>query len=141
MELDILKKYINRYYILNHLLIMCKTMVMKMSLATMLLMLISMNSFSQNIGLKSNLLYWATTTPNIGLETSVGKKHTAQVFVGFNPWKQSGGNQSSLRHWLVSLLIMIVLNRHCLRLQVLMIIKVRIHQHGTSAVMVSFIRI
>ena len=72
---------------------MCKTMVMKMSLATMLLMLISMNGFSQNIGVKSNLLYWATTTPNIGLETSVGKKHTAQVFVGFNPWKQSGGDQ------------------------------------------------
>ena len=46
-------------------------------------------------------MYWATTTPNIGLETSVGKKHTAQVFVGFNPWKQSGGDQSSLRHWLV----------------------------------------
>ena len=80
---------------------MCKTMVMKMSLATMLLMLISMNGFSQNIGVKSNLLYWATTTPNVGLETSVGKKHTAQVFVGFNPWKQSGGDQSSLRHWLV----------------------------------------
>lgn len=80
---------------------MCKTMVMKMSLATMLLMLISMKSFSQNIGVKSNLLYWATTTPNIGLETAVGKKHTAQVFVGFNPWKQSGGDQSSLRHWLV----------------------------------------
>lgn len=80
---------------------MCKTMVMKMSLATMLLMLISMKSFSQNIGVKSNLMYWATTTPNIGLETSVGKKHTAQVFVGFNPWKQSGGDQSSLRHWLV----------------------------------------
>lgn len=80
---------------------MCKTMVMKMSLATMLLMLISMKSFSQNIGVKSNLMYWATTTPNIGLETAVGKKHTAQVFVGFNPWKQSGGDQSSLRHWLV----------------------------------------
>ena len=74
---------------------------MKTSLASMLLMLISMNSFSQNIGVKSNLLYWATTTPNIGLETAVGKKHTAQVFVGFNPWKQSGGDQSSLRHWLV----------------------------------------
>ena len=67
----------------------------------MLLMLISMDGFSQNIGVKSNLLYWATTTPNIGLETAVGKKHTAQVFVGFNPWKQSGGDQSSLRHWLV----------------------------------------
>ena len=85
IDLDILK---NQNYILKPFIIMCKTMVMKMSLAIMLLMLISMNGFSQNIGVKSNLLYWATTTPNIGLETAVGKKHTAQVFVGFNPWKQ-----------------------------------------------------
>ena len=51
--------------------------------------------------IKTNLLYWATTTPNIGTEIAVGKKHTAQIFFGLNPWKQSGGDQSSLRHWLV----------------------------------------
>ena len=57
--------------------------------------------FSQNIGVKTNALYWATTTPNLGVEFSVGKKHTFQFFGGLNPWKQSGGDQSSLRHWLV----------------------------------------
>ena len=56
---------------------------------------------AQQVGVKTNLLYWATTTPNIGTEFAVGKKHTAQVFFGLNPWKQSGGDQSSLRHWLV----------------------------------------
>lgn len=34
-------------------------------------------------------------------EASVGKKSTLQLFYGFNPWKQSGGDQSSLRHWLL----------------------------------------
>ena len=56
---------------------------------------------AQNVAVKTNALYWATTTPNIGVETSVGKKHTLQLFYGFNPWKQSGGKQRSLRHWLL----------------------------------------
>lgn len=56
---------------------------------------------AQQVGIKTNLLYWATTTPNIGTEFAVGKKHTAQVFFGLNPWKQSGGDQSSIRHWVV----------------------------------------
>lgn len=52
-------------------------------------------------GIKTNLLYWATTTPNLGVEVATGKKHTAQVFFGLNPWEQSGGDHSSLRHWMV----------------------------------------
>ena len=56
---------------------------------------------TRQFGIKTNLLYWATTTPNLGVEMAVGKKHTAQVFFGLNPWKQSGGDHSSLRHWMV----------------------------------------
>ena len=56
---------------------------------------------TKQVGLKTNMLYWATTTPNLGIETQVGKKHTAQVFFGLNPWKQSGGDRSRFRHWLV----------------------------------------
>lgn len=56
---------------------------------------------TQNVAVKTNALYWATTTPNIGVEASVGKKHTLQLFYGLNPWKQSGGKQRSLRHWLL----------------------------------------
>lgn len=56
---------------------------------------------TRQLGIKTNLLYWATTTPNLGLEMAVGKKHTAQFFFGLNPWKQSGGDHSSLRHWMV----------------------------------------
>lgn len=56
---------------------------------------------AQNVGIKTNALYWATSTPNLGVEFPMGKKHTAQVFAGLNPWKQSGGDQSSIRHWLI----------------------------------------
>ena len=58
---------------------------------------------AQNIAIKTNALYWATTTPNAGVEMSLGEKSTAQMFFGLNPWKQSGGDQSSLRHWMLML--------------------------------------
>ena len=54
---------------------------------------------AQNLAVKTNFLYWATTTPNIGAEVSIDKNHTAQMFFGLNPWKQSGGDHSTLRHW------------------------------------------
>lgn len=76
--------------------------MMKRILSTALIVLaFSTTAMSQNIALKTNALYWATTTPNIGIEASVGKKSTVQLFYGLNPWKQSGGDQSSLRHWVV----------------------------------------
>lgn len=54
---------------------------------------------AQNVAVKTNFLYWATTTPNIGAEVSIDRNHTAQMFFGLNPWKQSGGDHSTLRHW------------------------------------------
>ena len=56
---------------------------------------------AQEVALKTNMLYWATTTPNAGMEVGLGEKTTGQVFFGLNPWKQSGGDHSSLRHWVV----------------------------------------
>lgn len=56
----------------------------------------------RNVALKTNLLYWGTTTPNVGIEASVGKKHTVQLFYGLNPWnKFLGESNKSLKHWLV----------------------------------------
>ena len=72
--------------------------ISKLIIVANLMCLCSRSVHAQQIGFKSNTLYWATTTPNIGLEMEVGKKKTAQVFLGLNPWKQSGGDQSRLRH-------------------------------------------
>ncbi len=68
---------------------------------TLILLASQLTSLAQNVAIKTNTLYWATTTPNVGVEASVSKKSTVQLFYGLNPWKQSGGNQSSLRHWLL----------------------------------------
>lgn len=54
---------------------------------------------AQKVAVKTNLLYDATTTPNLGLETSLGRKSTAQLFYGLNPWKFSDTKQ--MRHWLL----------------------------------------
>lgn len=58
---------------------------------------------AQNVALKTNLLYDATTTPNIGLELGLGRRTTAQVFYGLNPWTFNGSNgeDKKAKHWLV----------------------------------------
>lgn len=76
-------------------------MIRKLAIGVFLLLASLSTCNAQEIALKTNALYWATTTPNLGIEASVGKKHTVQLFYGLNPWKQSGGDQSSLRHWLL----------------------------------------
>ena len=62
-------------------------------------LLVAVSANAQQLGLKTNLLYWGTTTPNIGLELQTGRKHTIQAFYGVNPWKFD--NHKSIRHWVV----------------------------------------
>ena len=58
---------------------------------------------AQQVALKTNLLYDATATPNLGMEIGVGKKHTFQVFYGLNPWKFGhGDDQKFIKHWVVN---------------------------------------
>ncbi|MDL2211055.1 DUF3575 domain-containing protein [Bacteroides sp. OttesenSCG-928-M17] len=52
---------------------------------------------AQNVVLKSNLLYDATTTMNLGLEVGLAHKWTLDVPVNYNPWKLNDG--ARLRHW------------------------------------------
>ena len=46
---------------------------------------LSWAAVAQNVALKTNLLYWSTVTPNLGLEASIARKHTVQLFYGLNP--------------------------------------------------------
>ena len=64
----------------------------------------SFNSVSaQQVALKTNFLYDATTTPNLGMELGIGKKHSMQLFYGLNPWEFSGDNGGKyFKHWMVS---------------------------------------
>lgn len=37
--------------------------------------LMTIQLFAQTVAIKTNALYWATTTPNIGVEITVDNKH------------------------------------------------------------------
>jgi len=54
---------------------------------------------AQKVGEKTNLLYWATASPNFGLEVAIHKKWSVSASVGYNPWDFP--DDTSLRHWLV----------------------------------------
>ena len=41
---------------------------------------------AQKVGLKTNALYWATTTPNLGLEVGMGDRFSFYLEGGYNPW-------------------------------------------------------
>jgi len=66
-------------------------------------MLVAVSANAQQLGLKTNLLYWATTTPNVGLELQTGRKHSVQAFYGINPWKFN--DNKSIRHWMVQRMV------------------------------------
>lgn len=61
---------------------------------------LTMGVSAQRMAVKTNLLYDATTTPNVGIEMGLGKKSTAQIFYALNPWKF--GENEQLRHWVVN---------------------------------------
>lgn len=52
---------------------------------------------AQKVAVKSNLLYDATATFNLGVELGLARKWTLDVPVNVNPWKFSDGMR--LRHW------------------------------------------
>lgn len=60
----------------------------------------------KNLALKTNLLLWSTTSPNIGAELRLSKKMTLDLGVSYNPWKFSDNKlfrhiliQPELRYW------------------------------------------
>lgn len=59
---------------------------------------ISVAVSAQHVALKNNLLYDATTTPNLALEVGLGKKTTLDLYGGYNPF--TFGNHKRFKHWL-----------------------------------------
>lgn len=54
------------------------------------------------LAVKTNLLYDATTTPNLGAELGVGSRSTLSLVYGLNPWSFSGDNgKRMVKHWVL----------------------------------------
>lgn len=62
---------------------------------------------AQQTSIRTNLMYWLTTTPNAGVETRIAGKSTIAVSMGYNPFKfpePSGAENPrnpKLSHWIV----------------------------------------
>ncbi|WP_044266811.1 DUF3575 domain-containing protein [Bacteroides timonensis] len=55
--------------------------------------------FSQEVAIKSNLLYDATTTLNLGVEVGLGSRTSIEVSGNYNPWTFPGNRK--MKHWLI----------------------------------------
>lgn len=57
---------------------------------------------AQKVGLKTNAIYMATTTPNLGLEFALSDRWTLELEGGYNPWTFDVDNNVKAKHYLVS---------------------------------------
>ena len=69
------------------------------TIAVLLLAVYAPDLSAQHVALKTNVLYWATSTPNIGVETRISPRWTLGFNAGYNPFTFS--DNSKLRHLLV----------------------------------------
>lgn len=56
-------------------------------------------AFAQNVGIKTNLAHWATTTPNIGMEVALNRKYTMELTGGVNPFTFK--DNKKIQHWII----------------------------------------
>ncbi|MCD8172052.1 MAG: DUF3575 domain-containing protein [Alistipes sp.] len=69
----------------------------------LLLLLIPFTVAGQTIAVKTNMPYWATTTPNISVEWAPSYKVSLELQGSYSGWKHLGNPDANrkLRHWLV----------------------------------------
>lgn len=66
---------------------------------SLLLLTLAPRAAAQDFALKTNALYWAGITPNLGFEVALKPKWTLDVSGVYNPWKWSDDRR--LRFWAV----------------------------------------
>lgn len=59
-------------------------------------------TFAQKVAVKTNALYLATATPNLGFEFAIGERWTFELEGGYNPWTLDMEKNMKIKHWLVS---------------------------------------
>lgn len=71
----------------------------KIFLTFSLLIITTIFCQAQDIAVKTNMAYWMTTTPNLGVEFALSKKSTFGIEGGINPFSFS--DNKTFKHWLV----------------------------------------
>ncbi len=76
-----------------------KKKILEFLVATCIVLLYSMDGYAQKVGVKTNLLYDATTTANLGLEIGLARQWTLDVSGNYNGWTSS--ETRKFKHWLI----------------------------------------
>lgn len=74
-------------------------MIQKILLLLLVVAGYSMTAKAQDVALKTNGLYWATTTPNVSVEVALSPKYTLELAGAYNPWTFK--DDKKMRFWLV----------------------------------------
>ncbi len=70
---------------------------------TIPLLLYAVPALGQQVGIKTNALYWGTTTPNLAVEYATGIKNTLHLSGAYNPWTfGSDADNKKIQHWSIS---------------------------------------
>ena len=72
--------------------------MMKKVIIGCLFLMIYGAAHSQNVAIKTNIPYWATATPNLGMEFALGRKMTLEATAGFKPFSLQEDKYQ--KHWL-----------------------------------------
>ena len=83
--------------------LICKFKVLLQRALIMAAVLTSTGFAHSQVAVKTNLLYDATTTPNLGVEVGVGSRSTVQVVYGLNPWTfhSAAHGDRKAKHWVL----------------------------------------
>lgn len=73
-----------------------------LTLAVIFLIAFAVDTSAQKVAVKTNTLYWATTTPNIGFEFAMAPRWTFEIAGGYNPWILNKENNVKAKHFLVT---------------------------------------
>lgn len=62
------------------------------------------SALAQKAAVKTNLMYWATTTPNLGVEVSMADRFTFNLEGGYNPFTLDDDKEANkkIKHFLVT---------------------------------------
>lgn len=78
--------------------------VLTKGLIVPLFLILCVGSAKGQVALKTNLVYDATTTPNLAAEIGIGRKHSVQLLYGLNAWtfdSATKGGEKKFKHWVL----------------------------------------
>lgn len=73
-----------------------------LTLAVIFLLSFAGTASAQKVAVKTNSLYWATATPNMGFEFAMGDRWTFEIAGGYNPWTLDKESNIKAKHFLVT---------------------------------------